>query len=289
MLEFLQPVMRNLSDPDTGLDRFIRASAAAAAEVAPVAEVQGELFGNLDVTFTALAEVARPFIQETISETPPTFAVGERAAAEDPPVPRRQRRAVHAAAAGGRRARPLLADDRPDARGRDPRGPRFADPESRADPTSEALLAFNDDPVVRDGLDPPAPDHRHLRPGDQVHRAGADRLQLRHPAGAEPRRRLRRGLDRGQVAAVLGLSAVTGPNNLGGVASAAANGGGGAGNFLSFNPYPNTASPGQPRECEAGNERFIAGQQVIGNSRATREPRPPGNRPRSSPRRPKNE
>ena len=38
---------------------------------------------------------------------------------------------------------------------------------------------------------------------------------------------------------------------------------------LHFNPYPNTAAPGQTRECEAGNEVYAVGQQVIGN--------PPGN------------
>src|SRR5213075_247216 len=36
-------------------------------------------------------------------------------------------------------------------------------------------------------------------------------------------------------------------------------------NFLHSNPYPNTAAPGQPHECEAGNERYVAGKQVIGN------------------------
>jgi hypothetical protein len=37
-------------------------------------------------------------------------------------------------------------------------------------------------------------------------------------------------------------------------------------NFLHFNPYPNTASPGQsPVECEAGNESFEVGRSVIGN------------------------
>ena len=30
-------------------------------------------------------------------------------------------------------------------------------------------------------------------------------------------------------------------------------------------PIPNTASPGQPKECEAGNEPFLVGKQVIGN------------------------
>jgi hypothetical protein len=59
-----------------------------------------------------------------------------------------------------------------------------------------------------------------------------------------------------------------GPNNEGGPSSAPANGGvpGKRDNYLHTNPYPNTASPGQtPRECEAGNENFIIGQQVIGN------------------------
>ena len=40
---------------------------------------------------------------------------------------------------------------------------------------------------------------------------------------------------------------------------------GDAGNFLHVNPYPNTAAPGQTRECEAGNEPYFAGQQMIGN------------------------
>ena len=37
------------------------------------------------------------------------------------------------------------------------------------------------------------------------------------------------------------------------------------GNFLHVNPYPNTAAPGQTHECEAGNEDYIRGRQVIGN------------------------
>jgi hypothetical protein len=45
--------------------------------------------------------------------------------------------------------------------------------------------------------------------------------------------------------------------------------GGNPASFLHVNPYPNTASPGQPRECEAGREPYAQGQVVIGN--------PPGN------------
>jgi hypothetical protein len=59
-----------------------------------------------------------------------------------------------------------------------------------------------------------------------------------------------------------------GPNNEGGPASAPANGGGAPGardNYLHTNPYPNTASPDQPKECEAANEDFLTGQKVVGN------------------------
>ncbi|HYH61378.1 MAG TPA: MlaD family protein, partial [Solirubrobacterales bacterium] len=68
-LENLEPVMRNLSDPDTHLERFVVTIAAAAGEVAPVATEQAEMFVNLDTTFTALASVA-PSLSETIAETP---------------------------------------------------------------------------------------------------------------------------------------------------------------------------------------------------------------------------
>ena len=57
-----------------------------------------------------------------------------------------------------------------------------------------------------------------------------------------------------------------GPNNEGGPSSAPANGGTPTrDNYLHSNPYPNTASPGQPKECEAGNEPFQVGRKVIGN------------------------
>ena len=59
------------------------------------------------------------------------------------------------------------------------------------------------------------------------------------------------------------------PNNEGSPSSAPANGPSGPGydasNFLHSNPYPYTAAPGQPKMCEAANEKFIAGKTVIGN------------------------
>jgi hypothetical protein len=59
---------------------------------------------------------------------------------------------------------------------------------------------------------------------------------------------------------------VYGPNNEGEPSNAPANGPTEV-NHLHFNPYPNTAAPGQTQECEAGNERYepTAGKTTIGN------------------------
>ncbi len=67
-----------------------------------------------------------------------------------------------------------------------------------------------------------------------------------------------------------------GPNNEGGPASEPANGPT-VDNFLHTNPYPNTAAPGQPRECEAANEPYLRGQKVIGNVAGTQAARTEGN------------
>jgi hypothetical protein len=56
-----------------------------------------------------------------------------------------------------------------------------------------------------------------------------------------------------------------GPNNEGGPSAAPANGPA-VDNHLHANPFPNTAAPGQTKECEAGNEPYAQGRTVIGNS-----------------------
>ena len=55
-----------------------------------------------------------------------------------------------------------------------------------------------------------------------------------------------------------------GKNNEAGPSAAPANGPQ-RHNHVHVNMYPNTASPGQTRECEAGNERYATGVTVIGN------------------------
>ena len=65
--------MQNLSDPRTRAARLVRALGRTASIVAPAAETQAALFGNLDTTFRALANVARPFLQDSISGGPPAL------------------------------------------------------------------------------------------------------------------------------------------------------------------------------------------------------------------------
>jgi hypothetical protein len=60
------------------------------------------------------------------------------------------------------------------------------------------------------------------------------------------------------------IATPTGPNSETGPSSGPANGPT-VENHLHANNYPNTASPGQDKECEAGNEPYLAGKQVIGN------------------------
>ena len=55
-----------------------------------------------------------------------------------------------------------------------------------------------------------------------------------------------------------------GPNSESGPSSAPADGPTDA-NHLHANPYPNSAAPGQEKECEGGNEPYLVGKTVIGN------------------------
>jgi hypothetical protein len=58
-----------------------------------------------------------------------------------------------------------------------------------------------------------------------------------------------------------------GPNSESGPSSAPANGPTPE-NKLRTNPYPYTASPGQPKSCAAGNENFPRNAQAFDNSNA---------------------
>jgi virulence factor Mce-like protein len=69
---YLLPVMRNLSSPKTELRNFFPSLGAAAAQAAPVAEVQARWFGEMATTFAAISRDPNA-LRQTIEESPPTL------------------------------------------------------------------------------------------------------------------------------------------------------------------------------------------------------------------------
>ena len=267
LVERLQPVMRNLAAPDTGLSNFVSSLSATAAEVAPVAEVQGQLFVDLDTTFRAFADVARPFIQQSISKSPETEDVAIKT------LPRIRPFLANTAV--------LFGELRPGFHAFAPVSKEAAQTVSlgvkalrlspalnaQLDPTAQSLLDLNNDPVSREGirdltslnnvLSPPL---AFITPAQSVCNYATILLQNFSNMAS-----FGDGLGTNQRAVV--LASPTGPNAETGPSAAPGSGGGDSepANFLHYNPYPNTASPGQERECEAGNEGYAAGQVMIGN------------------------
>ena len=271
LLEDLEPVARNLSDPDTRLDRFFASLARAAEEAAPVAEEQASLFVNLDIAFTALSSVARPYLQETISESPPSELVAIRDFPRQRPFIRNNTalfRELRPGFAVLPHAAPILADAFEAGTDVLPRTKRMN--EDLAD-VFESLADFGDDPTVRAGIDQLTrlssslrPTLRFLVPAQTTCNYAS--IFLRNVASL-----LSEGDSNGNYQRFLVVSAPTnpltfenGPNNEAMPSDAPADGPE-PHNHVHVNMYPNTAAPGQERECEAGNERYEVGDTVIGN------------------------
>jgi phospholipid/cholesterol/gamma-HCH transport system substrate-binding protein len=71
----LEPVMRNLADPDTDLDGFFRELGDTVRVIAPVSKTNAALFTSMADTFEALARDPEA-LKSTISKSPPTMDVG---------------------------------------------------------------------------------------------------------------------------------------------------------------------------------------------------------------------
>lgn len=280
-VEKLEPVMRNWNAPRTAWNRFFPALEQAAAEVAPVAQTQADLWVALNTTFTAWASVSDD-LQETISEGPPAL---ETATRELP----RQRPFLAANEELFRRFRPAFASLGNAAPGI---GTAFAvgTPALRRAPgfnrrltrTLATLEEFGDDERVPSGLARIASTMRTLRPTlafltPAQTTCNYGTLFFRNLASLTS--------ESDAVGSMLSIGPMALPltaGSEGGPAAVPANGpppppGSDPSeisllqdSYLHSNPYPNTAAPGQPAECEAGNEGYRTGvnginQQAIGN------------------------
>jgi virulence factor Mce-like protein len=74
LFRHLTPVARYLSDPRTGLTRFLQSLDAFMATVAPVAQVNSRLFTDMATTFEAISRDPNA-LESTISQSPPTLDV----------------------------------------------------------------------------------------------------------------------------------------------------------------------------------------------------------------------
>ena len=270
----LEPVAANLANEQTQLGRFFKALADTATEVAPVAEEQASMFVNLDTTFTALASIARPFLQESISEGPPSEEVAIREFPRQRPF-LRNNAAFFAELRPGvatlPHSAPILADafqagteNLPDTI---PMNEDLAD-------VFDTLADFSEDPLVQGGVTQLTRLSSSLRP--TLHfltpvqtTCNYASLFFRNASGV-----LSQGDQNGNwqrftiIPTTPRLEAPPIPyeteNNEIGPSTAPADGPGVV-NRLHSNPYPNTASPGQTKECEAGNERY-QDRKIVGNS-----------------------
>lgn len=263
LLANLVPVMQNLSDRRTRLGQLFGALERSARIVEPVAQTQADLFVNLDATFRALDEV-RPEIADAIEGGPAALD----AAIEGFP---QQRPFLANSAALFRELRPgvkalrTAAPDLAQAATNGERSLRRAIAlNERLIPTFASLERFATNPATALGIsdlqttsDILAPTIRHLAPAQTV--CNYMTLWFRNIASL-----LSDGDANGTWQRFMVIVAPDGPNNEGGPASKPA-AGPARDNYLHTNPYPNTASPGQPDECEAGNEEYLPGQVVIGN------------------------
>jgi virulence factor Mce-like protein len=270
LLQDVIPVARNLSSPETNLTRLIAELADAARIVAPAAESQAQLFVNLDRTFAALREVARPYIQESISEGPATLD----AAIESFPVQRpflANTEALFRELGPGVRSLASTAPDLADAlEVGTPTLGRFPPFNERLASLLDELATFAEDPLVPRGIRRLTETATTLQP--TLARLAPAQLTCNYLAlwFRNVSSLLSEGDNNGTWQRFMIVATPPGPNNEGGLASAPANGPT-LENHLHTNPYPNTASPGQPRECEAANEEYLAGRTVIGNVPGTQQ------------------
>jgi len=221
---------------------------------------------NLDTTFTALATVARPFIQDTVSQSPPT----EDVAIANFPIQRpfiRNTAALFSELAPGIRVLPPTANDLADAL-------QFANPQlirlpklnRRLEAVFNSVAAFAEDPIVTQGIQRLTETVNDLQP--TLDFATPVQTVCNYPVifFRNTGSLLSEGDKNGTWQRFIIIATPGGPNNEGGPSSAPANGPS-PNNHLHANPYPNTAAPGQsPKECESGNENYVSGQTVIGNA-----------------------
>ncbi len=270
----LGPVAQNVASSNADLAGFFRGLGSFAGALAPVAQTQADLYVNLDTTFTSLASVAVPFLQDWISETPPTFS----AVIADSPTIQSFLTDTAALFSELRPAFATLPQSAPVLADAFAIGARTLPPtialDQRLSSLARTLGGYSQNPAVSGGLDRLTLTVSSLRsplafltPAQST--CNYVTLFLRNIASTVSENVLSGTALRFNIVTiddVLGGEGVPSqrpyltPNTNPGLNHGP----------LHVNPYPNTDAPGQtPAECAAGNEPYSGTRAVIGN--------PPGN------------
>ncbi len=271
------PVLHNLAAPQTDLHGLFVALERVAGQSAPVAQQQANYFTDLDIFFKAWATVA-PSIEKATTGGPPSLEQAIHSLPFEQPFIEKTATFMHLLQPS---AKALVTVAPPLGHAFTVGGPNLkaaTELNTKLAESSKALEEFGNNPVDTLALE----DFTHtLEVGNPLLSGIAPTqsvcnyftLAFRNVASLEAE-----SVGIGTVARAGFILSPVGPNNEGFPSSAPASGpseehiephGKGAvidNNHLHFNPYPNAAGPGQPQACEAGNENYVSGQTVIGNS-----------------------
>ena len=259
----LDVAMRVIASPSSDLAGFIEGFARLNEEIAPAAEAQAGFISALDRTFGALAPV-REDVAQSSTDAPPMLDAGTTGF----PAQRRMIRetaGLFAALRPGVRAARLAADDIAGAAVGTP--PAFTSVRAlapRLSTTGRAVASFATAPGV-------VPSLRTLRETFAALAPTASDLRAAQVVCNYPSVLLRNLLSTVEDGTDVGnwLSAVTvlnlpGQNGEAGPSSAPA-AGPSRDNFLHATITPSFGQGPAP-ECEAGNEKYLIGQKVVGGA-----------------------
>ena len=271
------PVLQNLTSEETNLPRFIGELADAASIVAPAAETQARAVRQ-----------PRPHVRRAARGRAAVHPGVDLRGSRD--ARRRRSAASRSSARSSPTPRACSASCGPGVRALRGAAPDLADALEIGTPTLRRLPPFNRrlasllQELERFAQDPMVP--RGIRRLTDTVRTLNPTLQYLAPAQTTCNyaalwfRNIGSLLSEGDVNGTwqrfIIVATPQGPNNEGGPSSAPADGPN-VENHLHTNPYPNTASPGQPRECEAANETYIQGQTVTSNVPGTQQAATEGN------------
>jgi virulence factor Mce-like protein len=275
LLRDITPVMNNLAAPRTQLGNFITQLGAFSANLAPVSETQASLWDNVDATMSALSGVAKPYIQDSITHGKPALDEAIKDFPQQRPFLANTTalmKELQPGAAALRTAAPPLSDALEAGIKVLPKTPPL---NKRLESLLNQLKVFSDDPLVPQGLKGATgavtalnPVLQYLEP-IQVN-CNYVTLFFRNISSL-----LSEGDRNGTWERFIIVTTPQGPNNEGGPSSGPANGPN-SDNHLHTNPYPNVGAPGQPQECEAGNEPYLVGKTVTSNVPGTQADRTDG-------------